>query len=153
VRRLRVLLVASCLLITATTGTGCGREERAGVPVACREGQSAVLAALRAAPGEVRLDGTRLSACLARESDGGELRDVGTAFLEAAATLARSAQARPDGPEATQLGYLMGAVRRSGPADQGVNYELVRRLEQELLALDTATAAFRRGERAGRADG
>ena len=47
----------------------------------------------------------------------------------------------------------MGAVRRSGPADQGVNYELVRRLEQELLPLDTSTAAFRRGERAGRADG
>lgn len=151
-RRSQALLVMSCLLISAATGA-CGREERAGVPAACREGQSALREALRAAPGQVRLDGTRLSDCLARESDGGELRDVGTSFLEAAAALSTAARERPDGAEATQLGYLMGAVRRSGPADQGVNYELVRRLEQELLALDTSTAAFRRGERAGRADG
>lgn len=109
--------------------------------------------ALEEAPGEVRIDGTPISQCLGDESDSGDVLEVGTAFVNAAASLAATAERRPNAPEATQLGYLLGAVRRSAPADQGVNYEMVRRLEQELLRVDTTTEAFRRGERAGRAGG
>ena len=109
--------------------------------------------ALRTAPASVRIDGTPLSACLGDESDSGELRDVGTAYLGTAASLSAIAAKDPNGPEATQLGYLIGAVRRSDSAQQGVNYEMVRRLEQELLPVNTGSAAFRRGERAGRRGG
>ncbi len=132
---------------------GCSREGDAGLPRACREGEAAVRQALEAAPDDVRIDGTPISECLGDESDSGELQDVGTAYLNTAASLSTAAARNPDGPEATQLGYLMGAVRRSAPPDQGVNYELVRRLEQELLPVDTTTEAFRRGLEAGREGG
>jgi hypothetical protein len=134
-------------------GSGCDREERGGVPPACREGQQAVREALRAAPGEVRVDGTPLSACLADESNAAELRDVGTAFIGVAAGLAPVAAERPSSPEATQLGYLLGATRRGVRTHAGVNSELVRRLEQETLTVRTRSEAFRRGERAGRRGG
>ena len=88
--------------------------------------------ALRAAPGEVRLDGTPLSAASAPRATAASCatwgRPTSTRRPRSAAAAARDRTAR----EATQLGYLMGAVRRSGSAEQGVNYELVRRLEQEL---------------------
>lgn len=132
---------------------GCSREGDAVLPTACREGAPAVREALEAAPSEVRIDGTPISACLGEKSDGGDLRDVGKAYLDTAASLSSAAAEDPNGPEATQLGYLMGAVRRSAPADQGVNYEMVRRLEQELLRVDTTTTAFRRGFEAGREGG
>lgn len=132
---------------------GCSREGREALPAACREGEATVREALRAAPAEVRIDGTPLSSCLGDESDSGELRDVGTAYLDVAASLSTAAEKDPDGPEATQLGYLIGAVRRTKSAEQGVNYEMVRRLEQELLPVDTDTPAFRRGEQAGRRGG
>ena len=132
---------------------GCGRDDDEGLAAACREGERAVRSALRAAPGEVRLDGTPLSACLEDGSDSAELQAVGAALLEAAADLSAAAAARPDGAEATQLGYLMGAVRRGASATEGTNSELVRRLEQEALVLDPPSEAFLRGQRAGRAGG
>ena len=140
------------LVLLAVVLGGC-REGREALPTACREGEATVREALRAAPGDVRIDGTPLSACLGDESDSGELRDVGTAYLGAAASLSAAAARDPDGPEATQLGYLFGAVRRSESGEGGVNYEMVRRLEQELLPVDTDAGAFRRGERAGRRGG
>ena len=143
----------STLLVVALCIAGCSREGREVLPAACREGGNAVREALRAAPAAVRIDGTSLSACLGDESDSGELRDVGSAYLDTAASLSSIAARDPSSPEATQLGYLIGAVRRSESADQGVNYEMVRRLEQELLRVDTGSEAFRRGERAGRRGG
>lgn len=109
----------------------------------------AVRDALRDAPGDVRLDGTPLSACLADESDAAELADVGTAFVSVAAELAAAAARDPEGDEAIQLGYLMGATQRGVKGYRGVNAELVRRLEQETLILRGRSEAFRRGERAG----
>ncbi len=109
--------------------------------------------ALDAAPGEVRIDGTPISRCVGDESEASDLQDVGTAYLNIASSLSSAAARDPEGPEATQLGYLLGAVRRSAPADHGVNYEMVRRLEQELVRVDTTSEAFRRGERAGREGG
>ncbi|MDQ3645255.1 MAG: hypothetical protein M3356_07110 [Actinomycetota bacterium] len=135
--------------IAALALPACAKEERSGVPPACRQGPVAVRDALRAAPGEVRLDGTPLSACLADESDAAELADVGTAFVNVAAELAAAAARRPDGDEATQLGYLMGATQRGVREHQGVNAELVRRLEQEALIVGRRSEAFSRGERAG----
>lgn len=132
---------------------GCGREGDVALPPACRGGEAAVREALEAAPGEVRIQGTPISRCVGDESDASDLQDVGAAYLNTAASLSTPAARDPEGPEATQLGYLMGAVRRSAPADHGVNYELVRRLEQELLRVDTTSEAFRRGERAGREGG
>lgn len=143
-------LVMCCVLLLAPAG--CGRQDE-GVPAACREGSGAVRRALGAAPGPVRLDGTPISDCLGDASDGGELRDVGTALVGAAADLAEGAARHPDGREAVQLGYLVGAVRRGAPSAQGVNSEMVRRLEQEALRVDMRSAAFRRGERAGRRGG
>jgi len=143
----RILLALLALIIG-----GC-REEREVLPAACREGADTVREALKAAPDDVRIDGTPLSACLGDESDSGELRDVGSAYLGTAASLSAAAARDPNGPEATQLGYLFGAVRRSESAEGGVNYEMVRRLKQELLPVDTDAEAFRRGERAGRRGG
>ena len=141
-----------CLALIALAG--CGREEETHLPAACRQGEQAVRAALRSAPQEVRLGGTTpLSSCLDETSDSGDLREVGAALLESAAGLSAAAAERPNGPEATQLGYLIGATRRRAAPDEGVNGEMARRLEQELLRVDTGSEAFRRGLSAGRAGG
>lgn len=143
----RSSLLLGCLVALACTG--CAREERSGVPPECRQGEQAVRDALRAAPGEVRLEGTPLSACLADESDAAELADVGTAFVSVAADLSTTAAERPESDEAIQLGYLLGAAERGVREYRGVNSELVRRLEQETLVLRRRSDAFRAGERAG----
>lgn len=146
------LLVLGCLPPIALGG--CGREEEAHLPAACRQGEQVVREALRSAPQDVRLDRTTpLSSCLDGTSASGELREVGTALLDTAAGLSTAAAERPNGPEATQLGYLIGATRRRVAPDEGVNGEMARRLEQELLRVDTGSEAFRRGLRAGRAGG
>jgi hypothetical protein len=140
------------VIATAAALGGCGDSDE-GVPAACKEGEDAVRAALRDAPGAVRIDGTPLSGCLSEEADAGELQVVGTAFVESASDLAREARRRPEGHEALQLGYLVAAAHRGARSTQGVHSELLRRLDQELLTIDTRSRAFRRGRRAGRADG
>ena len=146
----RAVAVLSWLLLASA---GCSKEEHEAIPLPCRQGTEAVREALESAPARVSLEGVPLSACLGDESDSGELRDVGTAYLDAAAGLAAAAEERPNGPAATQLGYLMGAVRRGTASHQGVNAEMVRRLEQELLRIDTRSEAFRQGLEAGRRGG
>ncbi len=78
---------------------------------------------------------------------------MGTGFVTAAQRLADRAEREPGGPAAVQLGYLVGAVRRGSLPDQGLAYELVRRIEGEAARADRRSAAFRRGLRAGRRDG
>jgi ABC-type phosphate transport system substrate-binding protein len=136
-----------CAALLAT----CGGDDES-VPAACMEGPAAVRSALDEAPGQVRLDGTRLSGCLVEGASGGELQAVGSSFVQAAAALAPAARRNPEGRAAMELGYLVGAARRGG-STQGVHAELLRRLEQELGGLDTRSGAFRRGERAGRSGG
>jgi hypothetical protein len=140
------------VIATAAALWGCG-DSNEGVPAACKEGQDAVRAALRDAPGPVRLDGTPLSGCLSEKADAGELQVVGTAFVETAAGLAREARRRPEGHAALELGYLVAAAHRGAKSTQGVHSELLRRLDQEVLTIDTRSRAYRRGRRAGRADG
>ena len=148
-RALSVVCAGAALAVAA----GC-REEDPVLSPACREGPDPVLTALRAAPATVRLNGdTPLSACLTNAEDGGQLADVGTGYVTAAQRLADRAEADPGGGAAVQLGYLVGAVRRGSRPDQGLAYELVRRVEGEAARADHRSAAFRRGLRAGRRDG
>jgi hypothetical protein len=67
--------------------------------------------------------------------------------------LADAARARPDGPEALQLGYLIGAIRRGAARTQGIHDEMIRRIEQELAGISTSTDSYRRGYEAGRSRG
>ena len=91
----------------------------------------------------------RISRCLSDTIDGGELQEVGAAYVAAASRLADRAAADPEGDAALQLGYLLGAVKRSETGAQGVGYELGRRLQAEAAAVSDRSKAFARGERAG----
>lgn len=143
-------LVAPLAILGTLLFPGCSEEV---VPAACRQGSEAMRSALRDAPGPVTLDGTRLSECIKDTSGGGELQNVGAAYLSTASGLADAAARDPNGAAAVQLGYLMGAFQRSKAGSQGVSYELGRRLRSELLRVNVRSPAFRRGERAGRRGG
>lgn len=149
----RVALAA--LLVAVVVGSGCAKEggQETTLPAACRSGPEAIRGALTAAPGPVTIDGTPLSNCLPRAGDATDLQAVGAAYVDVAAELAPAARKDPGGPEAEQLGYLVGAVRRAAARTQGIHTELLRRMEQELLVVDTSSTAFREGERAGRESG
>ena len=110
-------------------------------------------AALASAPGAVRVAGTPLSKCLVRGAAPADVQSVGATYVEVAATLAGTARTSPHGRAATQLGYLEGAVKRGASKTAGIHYELERRVQQELDGVNTGTAEYTRGERAGEADG
>ena len=148
-------LVILCLLALIAV-PGCSRDSDEGAPSACRQGEEAeeaVRKALKSAPRNVSMDGTLLSECLDDTTSGGELQEVGTAYVAVAADLAADASQDPESQEATQLGFLVGALRRSATGAQGVGAELQRRIEQELSLVDTSSRAFRRGVAAGRRAG
>lgn len=149
VRSLALLFALTVLL----GGPGCGREQRVALDPACREGSDEMLRALRQAPSPVSLDGTPLSSCLRDAGDGGDLRDVGSGYLDAAAALAADAEKDPGGPETVRLGYLVGAAHRGADSDGGPASELVRRIDNEAARANKGSAAFMRGERAGRRTG
>jgi len=134
--------------VVAALLAGCGDDPE--LPAACRQGQVAVTAALASAPGPVRIDGTPISACMTDAADQADLQELGAAVNGAAARLADVAADRPESAEAVRLGYLTAAVRRGSRQSQGLHSELVRRLDQEVGRVDRSSAAFRRGERAGR---
>ena len=142
-----VLVIAGALLLAA-----CSDDDEA-VPAACSRGPDAVRAALREAPGQVTIDGSPLSECIKDTSGGGDLREVGITYIEVASRLAPAAASEPNGSEALQLGYLIGAFEKSKAGAQGVGYELGRRLHSELLRVDMRAPAFRQGHRAGRTGG
>lgn len=140
-------------LAAALALAGCSRQEEPVLPAACSSGPEAVEAALVRAPRPVTVEGTRLSECLGRSGQAAEIQQVGGDYLSVAAVLAADARREPEGEEALRLGYLVGAVRRGAAATQGFHSEMVRRIEQELVPVDTRARAFREGERAGRAQG
>jgi hypothetical protein len=110
--------------------------------------------ALTHAPGEVRLDGgTKLSECFNRAANPAEIQQVGAAFVTAAEQLAGRARSRPHSAAVLQLGYLIGAVRHGVGHTQGIHYETRRRIEQELIGVNTRAPEFVTGERAGEAKG
>ena len=146
-RRPPVALIA-CLALAWLALAACSREDES-TPSGCLAGREAVLEALEAAPEPVTLEGTRLSQCLSDTTDGGELQEVGTAYVDAASALAERAAAEPEGEAALQLGYLLGAVKRSEAGAQGVGYELARRLQAEAARVRRGSEALARGRRAG----
>ena len=129
---------------------GCGNDEHR-VPVACLDGS--VPKALARAPGEVRVGGVRLSDCFTRAANPAEIQQVGSVFIAAAERLAPAARSAPHSAAAVQLGYLIGAVRRGTSHTQGIHYETRRRVELELTGVNTRTAEFVSGEKAGERSG
>jgi hypothetical protein len=120
--------------------------------VACLDGN--LSKALARAPGEVRLDtGTKLSDCFNRAADPAEIQQVGAVFVATAERLAARTRAKPHSAAALQLGYLIGAVRHGAGHTQGIHYETQRRIEQELIGVNTRAPEFVTGERAGERSG
>ncbi len=140
-------------LALALMASGCSRQEPATVPAGCQAGAEAVTRALARAPAEVTVEGTSLSSCLVPASEAVDVQEIGSVYLSVASRLAREARADPEGPAATQLGYLMGAVRRGAGRTQGIHSEILRRLDQEVAIVDTRSPAYLEGERAGREGG
>jgi hypothetical protein len=133
---------------------GCGKEKHALAPV-CVEAEAPILTALEAAPGSVTLrGGVRLSDCVDDARSDAELQTLGLLYGEVARKLAERANATDRA--ATQLGYLIGAVRRGAAHSNGIHAELVRRLEQAPGIGGPAPAhraAFERGLAAGERGG
>ena len=146
---------AALVLLAAAVLAGCGRNTNGSLPAACRfpDGPQAVQKALASAPGQVSLDGTPLSKCLVREAEPADVQSVGAVYVDTASALASRVRSAPHGPAATQLGYLVGAVRRGAAKTAGIHYELERRVEAELNGIDTHSPEFVRGERAGESSG
>ena len=148
-------MILGAAVALVALAAGCGEQSK-DPPAACRQGQQAVVAALGTAPGPVRIDtqggtgGVPISGCMTDGSDATDLQELGAAVNGAAAKLAETAAERPGSAEAVQLGYLAGALKRGSEQTQGLHSELVRRVDQELVRVDRTSAAFRRGERAGR---
>ena len=121
-------LVALCVVALVACAIGCGKADDS-TPVACLEGSEAYLRALKAAPGEVTLDGeTPIGDCLVENQKGGELATVGTAMVDAATQLNAEARAEPGGEANLQLGYLLGAAEHGAEETEGIHAELARRL-------------------------
>jgi hypothetical protein len=144
---------AIAALLAAAALAGCSREEEPALPASCLLGPDEVRSALAAAPGRVRVEGTRVSECVSQASDSSDIQTVGATYLAVAGELMPQARAEPESAEARQLGYLVGAVRKGSGRTQGYNLEMVRRLEQEVAAVEARSAAFAEGERAGRETG
>ncbi|MBS1861068.1 MAG: hypothetical protein JSS68_05085 [Actinobacteria bacterium] len=154
-----LLLVALGIAALAGCGGGAKKEERA--PAACRKGGTAILEALRSAPGEVILAGEApLSSCLIVGAEEGELADLGEGALAAATKLNARARAEGGGRAAVELGYLIGAIARGSADTEGIHAELLRRLtvaarfapDGELLS-PAFRAAYETGFAAGRSHG
>ena len=118
--------------------------------MACLDGN--VPKALARAPGEVRVEGVRLSDCFTRAANPAEIQQVGAVFVAAAEKLSARARAAPRSAAALQLGYLIGVVRHATSRTQGIHYETRRRVEQELIGVNTRAAEFVQGEKAGERD-
>jgi hypothetical protein len=133
-RAIGTMLALGCASLLAA---GCSKSENDQAPSACLTGSADYVAALKTAPGEVRLDGnTPISDCLVPDQGGGELERVGGAMIAAATELNAPARRDPSGPEALQLGYLVGAVERGADS---IHADLVRRIN--------AAARFNQRER------
>jgi hypothetical protein len=119
---------AAFLACMAVAALGCGSQGDS-TPVACLEGAPAYEKALRAAPGEVLLQGeTPISDCLASNQKAGDLARVGEATVETATSLNSQARKEDGGEAAVQLGYLIGAAERGAESSEGIHSDLVRRL-------------------------
>jgi hypothetical protein len=145
----RAFGIAVAAVIAAASAAGCGGEPTKKVPAGCLEGPSALRAALLAAPGEVRVGGSRPSDCFPRASSQGDVENMGAIFIDAAERLADESKSRPRDPALLRLGFLVGAAHRGAGKAQGIYSELLRRLDAVLTRVPTSAPAFRRGRAAG----
>jgi hypothetical protein len=122
----RMILVST---VAVALAAGCGSDDSPDTPVACIGPASGYLDALRAAPGEVRLDGsTPISGCLVSEQEGGQLAQVGEAMVTAATKL--NEEVRGGNTDAAlELGYLLGAVQEAASETGGIHEDLTLRLD------------------------
>jgi hypothetical protein len=152
---------ASVLAVAlALAGAGCGNSGPEEAPAACLAGPGAYLRALTRAPAEVRLQGqTLISECLLPAQGGGELADVGSSMVRAATRLNVAARSDLTGPEALELGYLIGAAQRGAADTSGIHTDLIRRLNAAARFSPSGILpapferTFGRGYAAGRASG
>ena len=141
---------AAAGVVVAACASGCGGGQDPP-PTACSDGARTVLGALQRAPGDVSLEGgTLISTCVRRSLDTGQIQTLGFTYLAAANS---ELQLIPHSDAAAlQLGFLVGAVRRGANKTNGVQLELVRRLDQ-VAGVGGPTgprrAAYRRGMAAG----
>jgi hypothetical protein len=116
--------------LAAVAIASCGGDDPPDTPVACVDGPQAYLAALEAAPGDVRLAGTTpISDCLVEEQEPGAQAQVGESIIAAATQLNRDVRRDPDGPKTERLGYLVGAVQEGAAQTGGIHRDLVLRLD------------------------
>jgi hypothetical protein len=127
-RSLSAPLCLLALVALALLAAGCGHKEET-TPVACLEGSKPYLKALEAAPGEVLVRGeATIADCLPENQDPGDLATVGEAMIEAATALNAEAREAGGTQQATELGYLVGAVQKRSTETDGVHTELARHL-------------------------
>jgi hypothetical protein len=146
----RVLLVV--LLTALPLSVGACRSKPPHLPAVCTDG-AAVAKALAHAPGMVLVGGsTKISTCVSRAHTDGEIQTVGAVYTRLGDDLAR--RLPDDERAATQLGFLIGAVRRGSSTTNGTHEELARRIEQT-TGLDGGgnSPGFARGLEAGRHTG
>lgn len=141
-------------LALGAVAMGCGADD-APLPAACTADAGKVIAALRAAPGPVRLeDGTTLSRCVTAARSDGDLEGIGLVFTEAADRLSRAAER--SAAAALRLGYLAGAVERGAKRTGGPQVDLARRIQSvapDEQAPHELRAAYDQGVVAGRGRG
>ena len=131
----RVSRAILALLLATLALAGCGNANEQGhTPDACLSGPSQFEAALKDAPGQVRLpDNTPISGCLVSNQTAGGLSNVGNDLLEVATALNAQARRSPGGKAAVQLGYLVGAATRGASETAGIHDVLIHRLETAAL--------------------
>jgi len=157
-RRGAAVCGAAAITAIAALLAGCGSSQNDQAPAACLVPNQGYLRALERAPAPVRLGGTTpISDCLVPEQEAGQLGTIGHELIIAATQLNAQARRDPAGPEALQLGYLIGAISKG--ADP-IHTDLVRRLNASAHFSQSGGAlpagferAFGRGYAAGRASG
>jgi hypothetical protein len=153
VGRKRFIACLAALTAAVLLAPGCGKNEPDDTPTACLAGSDAYLSALQAAPGEVRLEGeSPISECLVPEPTSGDLSESGRQMIKAATDLNALARRDPTGPEAVQLGYLIGAVERgsdSAHADLVLRINSAARFSPEGLLPAEFERTFGEGYNAG----
>jgi hypothetical protein len=109
---------------------GCGSDDPPETPAACLLPAGDYLAALDAAPGEVRLGGTTaISSCLVSDQASGALQTVGKSIVDAATELNTEVRRAGDRRAIVELGYLVGAVQEGAAVTGGIHRDLVLRLD------------------------
>jgi hypothetical protein len=151
---------AALAITLAAVVLGCSKSEPEEAPVACLEGPGVYLQALRAAPGEVRLqDETPISDCLTQGQGGGELAEVGATMITVATRLNEEARSAPRSRRTVQLGYLIGAAERGAEDTSGIHQDLILRLNTAARFSPSGRPSpefrrtFERGREAGRETG